>query len=102
MKWIGAFLAAMAACLSAPAFADTYSGTVTQLQAVDTGSMDFRVTLNTAMTNCNLNFAFIEHSSALFDAVVATLTTAYGTGKAVTLQVNRETSGYCRIYFVSY
>lgn len=90
-------------CISSvPALADTYSGLVTGLQIVDTGSMQFRVTLNTTMTNCSLNFAFVEPSSTVFSSYVAGLTTAYSVGKPVSLQVNREAGGYWRIYFASY
>lgn len=78
-----------------------YSGLVTGIQTVDTGSMHFRVTLNTTMTNCDLNFAFVETSSTLFTSYVSGLTTAYSTGKPITLQVNREASGFCRIYFLA-
>jgi hypothetical protein len=93
-------LAGWLAALSAnSAHADTYSGQISALQVSDTGSMDFRVILNTSMPNCNLNFAFAEHSSALYASFVAELTTAYSTGKIVYLQVNREASGFCRISF---
>lgn len=88
--------------VGSPAFADTYSGTITQVQINDTGSMQFRVFLSTAMTNCSLNFAFVEPSSTIFSTWVAGLTTAYSTGKPVSLQVTREASGYCRIYFAQY
>ncbi|MES2452786.1 MAG: hypothetical protein V4610_19710 [Pseudomonadota bacterium] len=81
---------------------DTYSGKITVLQVNDTGTMHFRVALNATMTNCDLNFAFVEKSSTVYDTIVATMTTAYNLGKTVTLQVNRETNGYCRIFFVSY
>ncbi|WCM25162.1 hypothetical protein NDN01_13875 [Sphingomonas sp. QA11] len=39
---------------------DTYSGKIAVLQVNDTGAMHFRVALNTTMTNCDLNFAFVE------------------------------------------
>lgn len=93
---------AIGLCPSAAFAGYTYSGLVTGTQTVDTGSMHFRVTLNTTMTNCDLNFAFVETSSTLFASYVAGLTTAYSTGKPVTLQVNREASGFCRIYFLAY
>jgi hypothetical protein len=96
-------LAALIALSPSSAMAGyTYSGLVTGTQTVDTGSMHFRVFLNTTMTNCDLNFAFVETSSTLFTSYVSGLTTAYSLGKPVTLQVNREASGYCRIYFLSY
>lgn len=62
-----------------------YSGLVTVVQTVDTGSMHFRVTLNTTMTNCDLNFAFVEASSTLITSYVPRLTTAYSLGKPITL-----------------
>lgn len=93
--------AALLGSLSAIA-SHNYSGTITGIQLVDTGSMQFRLTLSSAMTNCDLNFAFVEIGSALFSADTAGLMTAYSQGKTVNLQVNRETSGYCRIYFASY
>ena len=102
MKKLAIVAASAALLASQPAFADTYSGTITLIQIVDTGSMQFRVTLNTTMSNCDLNFAFVETGSALFSAYTAGLMTAYSQGKTVNLQVNREASGYCRIYFASY
>lgn len=80
-------IAALSAALlaSQPAIAsDSYSGTITGIQLVDTGSMQFRVTLSSAMTNCNLNFAFVETSSALFSAYSAGLMTAYSQGRRST------------------
>jgi len=105
MMWKKLSMLALSAALlgSQPAIAsDNYSGTITGIQLVDTGSMQFRVTLSSTMTNCDLNFAFVETSSALFSAYSAGLMTAYSQGKTVNLQVNRETSGYCRIYSASY
>ena len=80
----------------------TYSGHVTGVQIVDTGSMDFRVTLDTNMPACNLNFAYVNHSSALFSAFVADITTAYSTNKPINLQVNVDSNGYCNVYFFSF
>jgi hypothetical protein len=96
-------IAIMVILLPSAAWAsDTYSGHIIILQTVDTGSMQFRVSLDTAMTNCTYNFAFVEPSSTVFSAYVSGMTTAYSLGKTVSLQVNRETSGYCRIFFLSY
>jgi hypothetical protein len=99
----GFVMALMSAVLaSSPAFAfDTYSGKITAIQTIDS-VMHFRVILDTPMTNCNLNFAFVETSSSAYNTFVSELTTAYITSKTVTLQVTRETSGFCRINFMQY
>lgn len=84
------------------AFADTYTGKISIIQINDTGSMDFRVFLNVPMANCSLNFGFVDRTSGLFNAYIAGLSTAYSLNKTVILQVTREASGFCRIYFAQY
>ncbi len=68
------------------ALADTYTGKVSLLRINDTGSIDFRVFLDTPMTNCNLNFGFVDRTSGLFNVYVAGLSSAYSMGETVSLQ----------------
>jgi hypothetical protein len=75
----------IAACIllafSADAFAyDTYAGKITRIQVVE-GSMQLRISLDITMTNCDLDFAFVETSSSLFSLYSSSFTTAYASLK---------------------
>lgn len=102
MKFALTLLNLIACFCTLPAQAQTsFSGKIVKVQIAD-DAMQLRVFLDVTMSNCNLNFAFIEPTSSTYATYAAAIMTAYTQSKNVSIQVNRETTGYCRIYFLEY
>jgi hypothetical protein len=88
--------------ISTRAFAnDTYNGRIRNVQLVE-GTMQLRVILDNQMPKCNLNFAFVETTSPLFQSYLAIFATARSLDTPVNLQVTVGEDGFCRVYFASY
>lgn len=80
---------------------ETYRGKIQEIQLVE-GAMQLRVMLDTQMPKCNLDFAFAETTSALFQSYLAIFATARSLNTSVNLQVTVGENGFCQIYFASY
>lgn len=98
-------LAALASVAAAPASARTIAtktGRITAFFFSPPGGASFRVTLDTPLTECTGNFAFIDTSFGNYKAYVSGLLFAQSQNKAINLVYNIKNDGYCEILEYGY
>jgi hypothetical protein len=105
MRKLKIILAMAAAALPIPAISQVthqiYSGKIVNIFESFNGNLAFRVTLNTTLAGCPLNFAYVEASHSNYAAYVSALMTAASSGKTTHIWVTLQSTGYCTIDEVS-
>lgn len=87
--------------LPASAATFTATGKISQYGATSPGNRDFRVYVGDIATSplatCAFTFAFTDSTDGNYLVKVATVMSNYSQDKNITMVVDKEASGYCRI-----
>jgi hypothetical protein len=83
--------------LTAPATAAHKSGHISQVFLSAPTNAAFRIYLDSGLTGCAANFAYINADFGNYQAYVSALMTAYSTNKTIDLTYQTDSGGYCVI-----
>jgi len=73
------------------------TGKIATIANSNAGNYAFRITLDTGLSGCTNNFAFVNLADENYQARVATLITLYSLGKTVQINTVAAAGGYCQI-----
>jgi len=57
----------------------------------------YRISLDTNLTNCTYNFAYVNVADGNYDAYASLMTTAAASGKSVNIWVTTDANGFCHL-----
>lgn len=106
MKLFGFIIATFLTSFSHPVLAwdGVFTGKVAQIDLVSSGTnYGFRVYLENLPAICTggPNWAYINSTEDNYQAIASALLLAYSSGKTVTIYSNLQSTGYCKIEYVT-
>ena len=94
------FLVVSAAVLPSEADAESFYGRISSIAVTDTYNYPFRIYMP-GLSGCAYNFIYIDSGNTNYSAYYNVLLSFFNTGRAINVQYDIESSGFCKMNYVS-